>query len=51
MKLRFYINEKGVKVYTLNESANGKKTEDAHYKFIKIKSIKEKSELTSASRQ
>ena len=34
MKLKYYINEKGEKVYTLKES---EKTKDAHYKFIKIR--------------
>jgi len=41
MNLKFYINKEGGKVYTLKESIEGKKTEDAHYKFIKIKSLKE----------
>jgi hypothetical protein len=38
MKLKYYINEKGEKVYTLKES---KETKDAHYKFIKFKDVKE----------
>ncbi len=38
MKLKYYVNEKGEKVYTLNES---KETKDAHYKFIKFKDVKE----------
>lgn len=37
MILKFYINEKGEKVYTLKGSNNGKQTEEAHYKFIKLR--------------
>lgn len=37
MKLKFYINSEGEKVYTLDEEVNNKKTSDAHYKFIKIR--------------
>ncbi|MCX6750512.1 MAG: hypothetical protein NTZ83_03570 [Candidatus Pacearchaeota archaeon] len=37
MKLRFYINSEGKKIYTLDEEINGQKTNDAHYKFIKIR--------------
>jgi hypothetical protein len=37
MKLLFYINSEGKKVYTLNEEVEGKKTNEAHYKFIKIR--------------
>jgi len=40
MKLRFFINSDGKKQYTLKEKINGKKTSDAHYKFIKFKSEK-----------
>lgn len=39
MKLKFYLNSEGKKVYTLKEEMNNKKTKDAHYKFIKIKNI------------
>lgn len=42
MKLRFYINEEGKKVYTLKNQVDGRDTMDAHYKFIRLKSIKEK---------
>jgi len=38
MKLKFFI-DKGKKIYTLKEEVNGKKTSDAHYKFVKIKPI------------
>lgn len=37
MKLLFYINSEGKKVYTLKEEVNDVKTNEAHYKFIKIK--------------
>lgn len=37
MKLLFYINSEGKKVYTLHEEIEGKKTNEAHYKFIKIR--------------
>ena len=37
MKLLFYINSEGKKVYTLKEEVNEKKTNEAHYKFIKIR--------------
>lgn len=37
MKLRFYIDSERKKVYTLNEEINNQKTQDAHYKFIKIR--------------
>lgn len=37
MKLKFYINSNKEKIYTLNEETERKKTQDAHYKFIKIR--------------
>jgi len=37
MKLKFYIDFEGKKFYTLNEQFENKKTNDAHYKFIKIR--------------
>jgi hypothetical protein len=37
MKLLFYINSEGEKVYTLKEEFQGKRTNEAHYKFIKIR--------------
>jgi hypothetical protein len=37
MKLRFYINSEGKKIYTLQEEIEGKKTSEAHYKFIRIR--------------
>jgi hypothetical protein len=36
MNLKFYIKDKK-KIYTLKESINNKKTEEAHYKFLKFK--------------
>ncbi len=36
-KLKFYINEKSEKVYTLKKEVNGKPTKEAHYKFLKIR--------------
>jgi hypothetical protein len=37
MKLKFYTNSEGKKIYTLNEEMKGNKTNEAHYKFIKIR--------------
>ncbi|HPD81510.1 MAG TPA: hypothetical protein PK357_00220 [Candidatus Pacearchaeota archaeon] len=37
MKLKFYIDSEGKKIYTLKEEINRIKTKDAHYKFIKIR--------------
>jgi len=38
MKLKYYEkNEK--KIYTLKEEVEGNKTQEAHYKFIKIKNL------------
>jgi len=37
MILKFYINEKSEKIYTLKEKHNNKETLEAHYKFIKFK--------------
>ncbi len=37
MKLKFYINSNKEKIYTLDEEILGQKTQDAHYKFRKIK--------------
>jgi hypothetical protein len=37
MKLKFYIDSEGKKIYTLDEEINNQKTKDAHYKFIKIR--------------
>ncbi len=36
MKLKFFIDSKKKKVYTLQEEKENKKTQDAHYKFIKF---------------
>jgi hypothetical protein len=37
MKLKFYIDSEGKKVYTLKENIQEKNTIDAHYKFVKIR--------------
>jgi rRNA maturation protein Nop10 len=37
MKLKFFLNKEGKKIYTLKEIVDGKKTSDAHYKFVKMK--------------
>ncbi len=38
MKLRRTVDGK----YTLKEEVDGEKTKDAHYKFVKIRDVKEK---------
>ena len=40
MNLKFYIKD-NKKIYTLKDSMEGKKTIDAHYKFIKYQDVKE----------
>jgi len=40
MKLKFFLNEKGEKKYTLKEEIDRQKTKDAHYKFLKIRDAK-----------
>ena len=37
MKLKFFIDSKKKKVYTLQQEKENKRTSDAHYKFIKFK--------------
>jgi len=37
MKLKFHLDSEGKKIYTLKEEINNQKTNDAHYKFIKIR--------------
>jgi hypothetical protein len=37
MKLRYFLNNEGKKIYTLAEEKNNQKTKDAHYKFVKIR--------------
>lgn len=37
MKLRFFLNKKGKKEYTLKEQISKEKTKDAHYKFINVR--------------
>lgn len=39
MKLKYYIKD-DKKVYTLKDNISNIPTKDAHYKFIKIKSLK-----------
>lgn len=43
MKLKFYKKE-GKKVYTMKETIKDQKTQDAHYKYIKIRSSAEHEE-------
>jgi rRNA maturation protein Nop10 len=40
MNLKYYLKGKK-KIYTLKEEVGKKQTSDAHYKFIKIKSVKD----------
>lgn len=40
MILKYYLNEKKEKIYTLKEKHNNKSTEEAHYKFIKFSETK-----------
>jgi len=43
MKLQYYIDEKGNKTYTLKKTSPLEEpTKSAHYKFIRIPSVKEK---------
>lgn len=45
MKLKYHLNSDGKKVYTLKErSPQGKQTKGAHYKYVKIKNVKNNSE-------
>lgn len=37
MKLKYSIDSKGKKQYTLKEEINNSKTKDAHYKFVRLK--------------
>lgn len=46
MKLKYYI-EDNKKVYTLKDKIDNKQTIDAHYKFIKVRSIKENNQENS----
>lgn len=36
-KLKFYIDKKAVKTYTLKPEVAGTPTQDAHYKFLKLR--------------
>lgn len=49
--LKYYFNEKKEKVYTLKDEHNNKPTQEAHYKFIKIKDVKESQEQQSLNNQ
>ena len=51
MKLNYYKNSKGEKVYTLREEINGEKTHSAHYKFIKLKNAPEYSQTDKKIRR
>ncbi len=42
MKLRYYIKD-NKKIYTLKEKIDDIQTKKAHYKFIKIKSVRAQS--------
>jgi hypothetical protein len=35
MKLKYFLDKKGNKIYTLEEKVDGKIVKDAHYKFVK----------------
>ena len=39
MKLKYYLKD-NKKVYTLKNNLSNTQTKDAHYKFVKIKSLK-----------
>jgi len=41
MILKFYVNKNGEKVYTLKSEHNNKPTMEAHYKFVKVRDVKE----------
>lgn len=41
MMLKFYLNNKKEKIYTLKVENKDKATQEAHYKFIKFKDSKE----------
>jgi len=38
-KLKFYIDKKEKKIYTLKDKINSKLTSSAHYKFVKLKDV------------
>lgn len=41
MNLKYYIDKKGKKIYTLKDKIPGKTILDAHHKFIKIRNAAE----------
>lgn len=47
MMLKYYILD-NKKIYTLKDKIDGKKTLDAHYKFIRIRSISDNAEAQNA---
>ncbi len=47
MRLKYFIDEKGKKVYTLKSNLDNKTTLDAHYKFIKVISASKTTSLDS----
>ncbi len=40
-KLKYYIKG-SKKIYTLKEQVDNVKTQDAHYKFLKLRDVKER---------
>lgn len=42
MKLKFYINSEGKKIYTINDKPDPNHTIEAHYKFVKIRDAPKK---------
>jgi len=39
MKLQYYLDKKGNKIYTLKQTINSKQTKSAHYKYKKTKDV------------
>jgi hypothetical protein len=37
MKLKYFLDAEGKKIYTLAENKNNQPTKEAHYKFIKLR--------------
>lgn len=49
MKLKFFIDSKKKKVYTLQQEKENKKTHDAHYKFLKFQDKSEQKDNSQES--
>ena len=47
MMLKYYIKD-CKKIYTLNDEIDGGKTLDAHYKFVRIRSISDNADAQNA---